>query len=258
MNKKLQGRYDRIATKWNSEAYKGTRQDELISKLIAAGEMINGQSVLEAMCGTGLLATEIKNQFPHDRVVGLDFSEGMLSVVPEQIEKIKASIIDIPCEDQSFDRIFIRSAIYDLPRSMQSGAFAEIKRVLKKEGIFILQTYVTTAETQEYLNELVNLRDKAADQFEMTGGELPRYFATSQEIEEWMSGAGFLVERVETFKGTIRYLISANEMTENGAAQWIDYAESLPENIKEKINMRLEQDGNLVFDFSGMIYKLTV
>lgn len=255
VNERLQARYDRIAPAWNSDAYEGTRRDDLIPELVRLLEAGSASlKILEAMSGTALLAQELKRQNPGHNFYALDFSQGMLNQIPHGIEKVQASVIAMPFPDGSFDRVAIRNALYDLPRRLQRKALNEISRVLAPDGIFVLQHYHTTPETFEYLNELVKRKDVASSQNEDMGEErFPRYFAPVEEFESWLTEEGFDFSREGTFEGAIRYMRTA-EMSDMDF--WASYANSLPDDVKESLKMRTEGDGTLTFNFPGVIYKI--
>ncbi|MEK7464010.1 MAG: methyltransferase domain-containing protein [Patescibacteria group bacterium] len=254
LNIPLQKRYDRIAGSWNGPLYEGIRKDEFIPKLIDSGRMSDGLRVLEAMSGTALLSSQIKDKFPQTDAWALDFSPGMLNMIEPAIQKVESSIISTPFLKRSFDRVFLRSALYDLPRQAQLKALQEIRRVLKKDGLFILQTYYSTDDTNKVLNDLVNLKDLASGQYQDMGNERPRYFATQTELEQWFLQAGFNFEKVESFNGIIQYT-RTSEMSDMGKAMWIKYVKDLPNDVREKINLR-EDNGTITFDWPGLIYRL--
>jgi ubiquinone/menaquinone biosynthesis C-methylase UbiE len=256
VNVALQQRYDRISLHWNGEAYDGTRRDDLIPLLIQEAAIQQDHVVLEAMCGTAQLSKEIRQQLPEADLYCLDFSRGMLNAAPENLKKVQSSVIAMPFPDASFDRVLIRSALYDLPTRLQLKALNEIKRVLKPNGVFLLQTYYSTPETNKALNDLVNLKDLASGQYQDMGNEYPRYFATREELEHWFDQAGFDAKKIQTFEGTIRYL-RTNEMTTLGKSVWVDYVEKLPDAIKKALHVRTEPDGSLTYNFPGQIYRLT-
>lgn len=256
LNTQLQQRYDRLATQWNKGAYDKIRRDDLIPRLLEVAEIKEGHSVLEAMCGMGIVANEVKTQFPTSKVYGLDFSRGMLNEIPEGVFKVQASVVAMPFPDQCFDRILLRSAIYDLPRRMQSNALKEFQRILSGDGIFVLQTYHTTPETKVALNDIVNLRDKLAGQYQDMGKEAPRYFATKDELEEWFNEVGFKFEQVHSFEGEIAFQ-KHQEMSSEGKQVWANYVLALSNQVKELIKLKTGEDGSLTYNFPGVIYKLT-
>ncbi len=255
VNNQLQQRYDRIATQWEGTAYEGTRRDDLIPRLIELAELKGDEKVLEAMCGTALLLKELQKKFPNAEHYALDFSRGMLNVAPETLRKIQASVIAVPFPDASFDRIFLRSAIYDLPRRLQLKALEEMRRILKNDGHLILQTYFTTPQTFKVLNDIVNIKDIASGQYLDMGAEYPRYFSTSEELEAWFAEVGLTFEKLDEFEGVIRYM-RTKEMTTLGQSIWLDYIKNLSAEMRAAIKLQEEQDGTLSYNFPGVIYKL--
>jgi ubiquinone/menaquinone biosynthesis C-methylase UbiE len=255
VNQRLQNRYDRIAPVWNSEAYKGTRRDDLMPKLISLLSVEASKlRVLEAMSGTALLGEKLKATNPLLDVYALDFSRGMLNQVPEFIRTIQSSVIAMPFADKAFPRIALRNSLFDLPKRLQQKALEEIRRVLTDDGVFVLQHYHTTSETFECLNELVKRKDIAANQNEDMGKErFPRYFAPIEEFEKWLDKAGFLFSKEEAFDGEIRYMKTTEMVDVN---LWVEYAQSIPEEIKNLIKLRTETDGTMTFNFPGVIYKI--
>jgi len=256
VNTQLQERYNRIAMKWNGQAYEGTRRDDLIPQLIKLADVKDGHRILEAMCGTALLTEELVNSFPECEYYSLDFSRGMLNAINVPTKKIEASIIATPFANESFDRIFIRSAIYDIPRGMQIKALKEINRILIDGGTFILQTYHSDDQTNKALNDLVNLKDLASGQYLDMGQEYPRYFAKVDELEEWFDQSGFTFERVDNFEGKITYM-KTTEMTNLGTSMWLDYVENLSDEVKKSLSINKDDNGTVSFNFPGGIYKLS-
>ncbi|MFZ2300045.1 MAG: methyltransferase domain-containing protein [Candidatus Moraniibacteriota bacterium] len=256
VNVPLQQRYDRIASQWNTEVYDGIRRDDLIPLLIDSSEMGDGMVALDAMCGTGLLSVELQRRFPKSKVYALDFSRGMLNAVEGEVHKVQSSILAMPFPEHSFDRIFLRSAMYDVPKRAQLKALQEIRRILKKNGVFTLQTYYTTTETQEVLNNIVNIKDLMSGQYQDMGKEFPRYFATDDELNKWFTEAGFQCSKSQNFEGVMKYL-QTKEMTELGQSMWVEYIEKLPKNKQHAIKLRREDNGNLVYNFPGAVYRLS-
>lgn len=255
LNDQLQQRYDKVAPEWNGTSYEGLRRDDLIATILEKAELQHGQNVLEVMSGTALLSQEVKKSFPSSDVYALDFSRGMLNMIPNKIHRVQASAIAMPFIDKSFDRVFLRSAIYDVPRQMQIKIMREVSRVLKDDGTWLLQTYYTTPETHEALNSIVNIKDLASGQYLDMGQELPRYFALIVELEEWFNEVGFDAEKVQDFEGIMRYM-RTHEMTSLGAKMWLDYVQALPNEVKESLKLRFEEDNTLTYNFPGTLYKL--
>jgi len=109
-------------------------------------------SYLDIATGTGDLALQFAARLPETKIVGLDLSEGMLSVarnkvidtpLASQIDFIKGDSEALPFEDNSFEAITVSFGIRNF-QNLEKG-LSEILRVLTPGGIFmILETSVPT------------------------------------------------------------------------------------------------------------------
>ena len=112
----------------------------------------NPKIILDIATGTGDLAIQFAEKTSAEKIVGLDLSEGMLSVarkkvfgkpISEKIEFVQADSEALPFEDNTFDAITVSFGIRNF-ENLEKG-LAEIFRVLKKGGIFVvLETSVPT------------------------------------------------------------------------------------------------------------------
>lgn len=121
-------------------------------KVVQVIDQSNAKSVLDIATGTGDLAIQYANHTAATKIVGLDLSEGMLSVarkktdgteIDSKIEFIKGDSEALPFPDNSFDAITVSFGIRNFEH-LEIG-LAEIFRVLKPKGTFvILETSVPT------------------------------------------------------------------------------------------------------------------
>jgi demethylmenaquinone methyltransferase/2-methoxy-6-polyprenyl-1,4-benzoquinol methylase len=120
-----------------------------VVKMIAE---VKPNAILDIATGTGDLALQFAAKIPADKIIGLDLSEGMLSVarkkvegkpISEKVSFVKGDSENLPFEDNSFDAITVSFGIRNF-ETLEKG-LAEILRVLKPKGSFvILETSVPT------------------------------------------------------------------------------------------------------------------
>ena len=104
----------------------------------------DGSKVLELGCGTATMWIE-RDKIDKCSLILSDLSEGMLNVAQNNLSNYKdieykvIDIQDIPYEDNSFDIVIANMMLYHVPDI--NKALAEVKRVLKKDGVFYAATY---------------------------------------------------------------------------------------------------------------------
>lgn len=105
----------------------------------------NPSSILDIATGTGDLAIKFTEKSTADKVVGLDISEGMLSVARKKTENsdladrvsfIKGDSEALPFSDNSFDAITVSFGIRNF-ENLEKG-LSEIYRVLSPKGLFVI------------------------------------------------------------------------------------------------------------------------
>jgi len=112
----------------------------------------NPETILDIATGTGDLAITFAEKSNAKQIIGLDLSDGMLSIAKkkvantpfvEKIEFIKGDSESLAFPENSFDAITVSFGIRNF-ENLKKG-LAEILRVLKPDGIFIiLETSVPT------------------------------------------------------------------------------------------------------------------
>ncbi len=120
-------------------------------KVVRIVEKTNPDAVLDIATGTGDLAINLVKTGA-SRIVGLDISEGMLSVgrkkiaqkgLSEKIEMVQADSEALPFEDNTFDAITVAFGVRNF-ETLEKG-LREISRVLRPGGVFVvLETSVPT------------------------------------------------------------------------------------------------------------------
>ena len=132
---------------WNRNA---KRYDRFMRKDRAAYEklyvlirpVVKARTVLELAAGTGLIAKNIVHAASHIEVT--DASEEMIAEAKRnnRSAKLHFSVRDmfcLPYADKSFDVVIVSNALHIVPQPEK--ALAEIRRVLKDDGVLIAPTF---------------------------------------------------------------------------------------------------------------------
>ena len=132
---------------WNRNA---KRYDRFMRKDRAAYEklyelirpVVKARTVLELAAGTGLIAKNIVRVARHIEVT--DASEEMITEAKRnnRSAKLHFSVRDmfcLPYADKSFDVVIVSNALHIVPQPEK--ALAEIRRVLKDDGVLIAPTF---------------------------------------------------------------------------------------------------------------------
>ena len=127
------GRYDRFMRK-DRAAY------EEMYKLIRPA--VKAKTVLELATGTGLIAKQIVNAAAH--IEATDVSAEMIAEAKRdnRSAKLHFSVQDmfrLPYAGKSFDVVIVSNALHIVPQPEK--ALAEIRRVLKDDGVLIAPTF---------------------------------------------------------------------------------------------------------------------
>lgn len=121
-------------------------------KVVKLVSEIEPESILDIATGTGDLALKFSQNIPAEKIVGLDLSEGMLSVArkkakhsekTQKVQFVKGDSEALPFDDDTFDAVTVSFGIRNF-ENLEKG-LSEIRRVLAPGGRFvILETSVPT------------------------------------------------------------------------------------------------------------------
>ncbi|MFQ5875774.1 MAG: class I SAM-dependent methyltransferase, partial [Dehalococcoidia bacterium] len=122
-----------------------------------------GDRVLDVGCGTGRLALLVKEVVGEEgHVAGIDLAPKMVAHAQRQARKrgMKidfrvASIADLPFPDGSFDVVTSSLMAHHLPRPIKQAGFAEVCRVLRPGGHFVLADFGPPAERWMWMTRLL-------------------------------------------------------------------------------------------------------
>ncbi len=97
------------------------------------------QQVLDVACGTGDFLIAVLKASPTSRVIGLDFSEEMLTLARRKVDKavfVHGDVMALPFDAGRFDAVTVGFGLrnfVDMPK-----ALSEMARVLKPDGCLII------------------------------------------------------------------------------------------------------------------------
>ena len=153
--------------------------------VLRAVQATSCRRVLDLGCGTGQLALRIEQALPQARVVGCDFSAGMLQRAAARgthVRWVRGDAGRLPFRDGAFDTIVSTEAFHWFPD--QQATLGECFRVLVPGGQLLLAVVNTPAA----------LVSQAMHAGSRLLGE-PFYWPTTRELRGRVEGAGFQVTR---------------------------------------------------------------
>lgn len=155
MDKEKVGRfYDVVWTEYLPE-YEETEKHW---KIFFSPEEIQGRSVLDAGCGTGIFSA-IFARHGAGKVTGIDISEGSLETARSLKEKFRLDnaefqrqdMLDLPFNDAEFDIVWAWGTVHHTTDPF--GAIDQLIRVLKPGGSLLLAVYTRTSLT--FVHEII-------------------------------------------------------------------------------------------------------
>jgi ubiquinone/menaquinone biosynthesis C-methylase UbiE len=210
----------------------------LIRAHIEAAESKRGGSVLEVCCGTGMVG----RNFRADgwQINGIDLTRGMAEEANRYFPCICTPAENIPFLDRSFDVVVLRQAYFLLDDGQK--VLAEVSRVLKQDGIFILsQTVPFSAEDRPWLEHIHRTKQFQLKEF-FTAGTL------ADELEKQYFS--LVATRNLTIRENIsRWMAAAPELTAEKQAEVCSLIANAPEPYRsihrvETVNGELLEDWN--------------
>lgn len=131
---------------WLVTAYTLGREAQLRERTLNVAGVVAGEAVLDVGCGTGTLALAAKRRIgANGSVYGIDASEEMIGRarakstsrgLPVAFEVAAAQ--SLPFTDAVFDVVLCSLAVHHLPEDTRAIALAEMRRVLKPEGLALI------------------------------------------------------------------------------------------------------------------------
>jgi demethylmenaquinone methyltransferase/2-methoxy-6-polyprenyl-1,4-benzoquinol methylase len=187
-------------------------------ELVRMAALQGHEQALDLACGTGDITFALARALQTGRAIGLDITQGMLTLAEERRRKERvnnlafqrADIMELPYPDQSFDCVTGGYALRNVPNV--AGALAEIKRVLKPGGKFLSLDFGHPSNRLyrwAYLNYLIVVGSATglllhgdADMYRYIPESLKRY-PGQQGVRRLMEQGGFVNCGFREFGGGI-------------------------------------------------------
>jgi ubiquinone/menaquinone biosynthesis C-methylase UbiE len=163
---------------------------EDIKKFIDLANIRPGDKILDAMAGDGAIAKEL-SKISNVQLFVLDNAKLQIEEAKKNVKNANfyvSSALKMPFQDSMFDKVFIRSGVYEIPKKDQVNLYKEILRVLKKEGLFINWTIGLDSKNQKVFQRLVKKKDEIAEFDDLVKN---RYFMTKSELKQDLNVSGF-------------------------------------------------------------------
>lgn len=173
-------------------------KDEYFEELVDAVDPKPGETILGGMDGYGsvskwvLKRAEEKGFKPE--IFTLDESETQIDRARKNIPDIdeqhiiKADIRDTGFAEGKFDSVVIKMGVHEVPKEEQEKLFAEIYRILKAGGKFVIWELALDEETQKVFQDIIRKKDELAGFDKLVKN---RYFPRHEELRELFEKAGF-------------------------------------------------------------------
>lgn len=221
------------------------RSAEGVLDRVASPGRTHPDRVVDLGTGTGALARAVARRFPEARIVGVDFSRGMLAVARATADEElspddgrlawqEADAAELPFPDGSVDAVVSSFVLQLVPE--RQPVYREVRRVLRPGGRFAFVTWCVEKRTfgpseafEDVLNELEIPVDEGAE--EKVAGD----FASPRAAADSLRRAGF--HRVRAESATLEYAFTPQAYLEY-KLRYDD--RTLVEGLRQSVRRRLE------------------
>lgn len=184
--------WDRTAKIYNHFMKKDHKAYKQMYSLIYPA--VRHKQVLELATGTGLIAKHIVRSADH--IEATDASQEMIEQAKQGVKSTKLyfsvqDMFHLPYADQSFDVVIVSNALHIVPEPER--ALAEIRRVLKEDGILIAPTFTHAGN---------DFRGKVKALFMKLAGFPLHSKWTSEEYLRFLRQNGWAVRRSAVLKAS--------------------------------------------------------
>ncbi|OUS07822.1 hypothetical protein A9Q96_04785 [Rhodobacterales bacterium 52_120_T64] len=210
-------------------------------ELLNRAELIVGEAVLDAACGTGVVARMASDRVgPDAKVVGADINVGMLNVAKSKSEEegklidwIEADVGSLPFGDASFDAVFCQQGLQFFPDKL--SALKEFRRVLSLSGRCVI-CVAQSLEHNPLMNGQIEILTRYIGEDAANAIRAVCSLSDSNMIYDLFAQAGFSEINIESVTLTLRHsdgkAFVAGNMSSTPAA---DAISELPEETRREL-----------------------
>ena len=139
---------------WGFRVLGGRGHEAFRQRIVDLAGLSGDEHLLDAGCGTGLMALRIAAQHPGCTVQGIDLSPKMIAVARQDAEEQGVavdfrvgSIVEMPYPDGAFDMVLTNIMYHHLDLAEKQQSVVEIARVLKPGGRYVSAEFGPRAKT---------------------------------------------------------------------------------------------------------------
>jgi len=151
--------------------------------------------LLDLACGNGRFLNQVLDAYPRIAATGIDLSpayceEARARLAPwRQVDIVNGAVEQAPFEENSFDAATCVYLFHELPPRVRRAAAAEIARIVKPGGVFVLADSIQTGDSADL--------DRMLEYFPI--GFHEPYFSSylKEDFAALFAEHGFVVEEIE-------------------------------------------------------------
>jgi ubiquinone/menaquinone biosynthesis C-methylase UbiE len=233
--------FSKRATSYSASANWIADQGLIRAHIETAAEK-QGGTVLEVCCGTGMVGREFRANGWH--INGIDLTRAMAEEANRFFPCVCSPAETIPWLDRAFDVVVLRQAYFLLDDGQK--VLAEIRRVLKDDGIFIFsQTVPFSAEDHPWLEHIHRYKQAQL-----------REFFTEESLKTQLEREFFRVadvRRLSVRENITRWMAYAPEQTPEKQAEVCRLVAEAPEPYRSIHKVEVV-DGSVFEDWNWVIF----
>jgi ubiquinone/menaquinone biosynthesis C-methylase UbiE len=126
-------------------------------EMVALARLRDGLRVLDVGCGVGNLLRTTGRQWPRVELSGMDPDPKALARARRKARRAGLEVRldcgfaqEMPYPDDSFDRVFSSLMLHHLDSTAKDALLAEVRRVLRPDGVLVLADAVVSADADEH------------------------------------------------------------------------------------------------------------